>query len=112
MKCKIEESRQGQRWISDFCQEKCVNEGKTIWAHVSLFQHSEASALGANNSNTISSPFSLSYITNVKRKRKKNENKVFLFLLFFKTSKKIQFKDKTLAKTFWFTFKYIYNLNK
>lgn len=70
IKWTIEESRQRQRWIYNFYQEKCVNEGKTIWAHISLFQHSQASALGAKNSNTISSPFSLLYITNAKRKEK------------------------------------------
>lgn len=111
MKCKTEESSQRQRWISNFYQEKYLNEGKTVWAHISLFQRSQASALGANNSNTISSPFSLLYITNAKRKRKKNENEVFLSLLFIKTSNKIQFEKKTIAKKFWFTVKYVYNVN-
>lgn len=73
-------------------------EGKTIWTHTFLFQCSQASALGAKNSNTISSPFSLLYITNAKRKRKKNESKVFSSSLFVKTSKKIQFKKTTITK--------------
>lgn len=70
IKWKREESKQRQRWIYNFYQEKCVNEGKTIWTHVSLFQHSQALALGTKNSNPISSPFSLLYITNTKRKEK------------------------------------------
>lgn len=77
---------------------------KNYLSHISLFQRSQTSTLGTKNSNAISSLFSLLYI-NAKRKRKKGENKVFLFQLFTKTLQKIEFKQKTIAKNFLFTVK-------